>query len=58
LVKEAAAAGSATPAPTPAPRPPRLALTETPGRAEDKPDGDEPSPEPPSGGRPSLKRIK
>jgi stringent starvation protein B len=44
----------------PAPRPPRLALTEIPGKAEDaKADGDEPAPEPPSGGsRPSLKRIK
>jgi stringent starvation protein B len=37
-----------------APRPPRLALTE----AGAKDGTDEPAPEPPSGGRPSLKRVK
>jgi stringent starvation protein B len=37
-----------------APRPPRLALTE----AGAKDGSDEPAPEPPSGGRPSLKRVK
>jgi len=45
-----------------APRPPKLALTETPAaKSEAKADAprppDEP-PEPPSGGRPSLKRVK
>jgi stringent starvation protein B len=55
-------AAAVTPA---APRPPRLSLTEAPsGRADGKEGGetrpapDEPSPEPPSGGRPSLKRVK
>lgn len=42
-----------------APRPPRLALTETPAKADDAPvDSEPPAPEPPSGGRPSLKRVK
>ena len=42
-----------------APRPPRLALTEAPGKADEPTaDGEPPAPEPPSGGRPSLKRIK
>jgi stringent starvation protein B len=49
---------AAGPAPAAPPRPPRLALTEVPAKAEDKPEGDEPAPEPPSGGRPSLKRVK
>jgi stringent starvation protein B len=53
--------GELTPA-APASRAPKLALTETPGgKPEPKADAprppDEP-PEPPSGGRPSLKRIK
>lgn len=49
-------AAAEAPAVTPAPRPPRLALTEVPAKADV---GDEPpAPEPPSGGRPSLKRIK
>ena len=54
--------GDAGPATPSAPRPPRLALTEAPsGRADGKeaePRADDPSPEPPSGGRPSLKRVK
>ena len=42
-----------------APRPPRLSLTESVAKNEDPPaPGDEPAPEPPSGGRPSLKRVK
>jgi len=42
------------------PRPPRLALTETGAKdgAVAPSSTDEPAPEPPSGGRPSLKRIK
>jgi stringent starvation protein B len=39
-----------------APRPPRLSLTES--AAKDDSSADEPAPEPPSGGRPSLKRVK
>ncbi len=41
------------------PRPPRLALTEVPA-ADSQPStsNDEPPPEPPAGGRPSLKRVK
>lgn len=42
-----------------APRPPRLALTETANKdGEAPPPAGEPAPEPPSGGRPSLKRVK
>lgn len=43
-----------------APRPPRLALTETTAKDDATPASppDEPAPEPPSGGRPSLKRVK
>ena len=42
-----------------APRPPRLALTEASSKDESPaPPGDDPAPEPPSGGRPSLKRVK
>jgi stringent starvation protein B len=40
-----------------APRPPRLALTEAPAHDAQSP-GDESPPEPPAGGRPSLKRVK
>jgi stringent starvation protein B len=48
--------GAATPV---APRPPRLALTESAAKADDAPAPPEgPAPEPPSGGRPSLKRVK
>jgi stringent starvation protein B len=58
---------AATAATAVVPRPPRLSLTEAPsGRAdakgakdsETRPVGDDPSPEPPTGGRPSLKRVK
>jgi stringent starvation protein B len=42
-----------------APRPPRLALTEVVAKDDaGTPPADQPTPEPPSGGRPSLKRIK
>jgi stringent starvation protein B len=54
-----AAPASAQPEAAATPRAPRLALTEVP--ASDAPSStptDEPPPEPPSGGRPSLKRIK
>jgi stringent starvation protein B len=61
-VPSEAPAGAQPPAAdTPAaPRPPRLSLTEVPTRADDTPPGEQPAPtpEPPSGGRPSLKRIK
>jgi stringent starvation protein B len=45
----------------PAPKPPRLTLTESnAAKGQNEPDGDTepPSPEPPAGSRPSLKRIK
>jgi len=47
----------------PAPKPPRLTLTESSvgaTKGQNEPDGDPepPSPEPPAGSRPSLKRIK
>jgi stringent starvation protein B len=41
-----------------APRPPRLALTEAASRDDGEAATDDPAPEPPSGGRPSLKRVK
>jgi len=50
---------SAAPEATAASRPPRLALTEVPASdARGSAPTDEPPPEPPSSGRPSLKRIK
>jgi stringent starvation protein B len=53
--------GAEAPAVITAPRGPRLALTDAPAPKADAPAdaGDkEPPPEPPSGGRPSLKRVK
>ncbi len=60
-VPSEAAAGTqpvSDPAVPTAPRPPRLALTEATSKDGPGPTADEPAPEPPSGGRPSLKRIK
>jgi stringent starvation protein B len=45
--------------PAAAPRAPRLALTDvSASEAQSAGAGDEPPPEPPAGGRPSLKRVK
>ena len=57
---EANANAPASPEPAAAaPRAPRLALTEAPSpEALNSSAGDEPPPEPPAGGRPSLKRVK
>jgi stringent starvation protein B len=49
---------AAVPTAPAAPRPPRLALTESGSKDSVAPSADEPAPEPPSGGRPSLKRVK
>ena len=53
------APASAPSEPAAASRPPRLALTEVPSADAQAPtSNDEPPPEPPVGGRPSLKRVK
>ena len=49
---------AAAPQETPPSRAPRLALTEAPASETDDTEPTTPPPEPPSGGRPSLKRIK
>ena len=54
-----AAPASAPSEPAVAPRLPRLALTEVPAAdAQTSTSNEEPPPEPPAGGRPSLKRVK